>query len=333
MKKSVLLPFEYAPEAVTYHSIAFPMGIVQGNARQSVIPWLSSRYINCWFSSDLPCQFTFFDADNWGIEDKTLFHRQINLHHEQFHTLIGGSQTSLLKKMIQLGYYPYGIYNEEFIPGKEYFKKCYHAHDFLLCGYDDGMNSFISAGYLSNEMFQQFLIPYECMERAVTTLRRSYVSYDFWKYNHEATYQFNRSKIIQQLDDYLNSTNSQPVFMPGCTWGLRALMDAGRFIEDWHKKENNIEHRCTRSVLEHKKLMHMRIDYLLSSSIVNDRRYLACAQEALLLSKAGHLLGVKFRFTKDDSIPYRINNIYQKIVTLEKSYLPAVLSSIRHSIG
>ena len=49
MKKKVLLPFEDKPYSQMYHGCAFSMGIIQGNAQKDLTPWLSSKYINCWY--------------------------------------------------------------------------------------------------------------------------------------------------------------------------------------------------------------------------------------------------------------------------------------------
>ena len=38
MKKKVILPFEDHPYSLTYHYIAFPMGIIQGNAKKDITP-------------------------------------------------------------------------------------------------------------------------------------------------------------------------------------------------------------------------------------------------------------------------------------------------------
>ena len=332
MNDRIILPFTDAPTALTYHYIAFSLGIIQGNAQESVAPWMSSRSINCWFSPASDINFSFDEADNWAIKDKILFHQQIDLFRDQYDAIIGGNHVSLLKKMIRLGYYPHGAYNEEFIPGKTAFQNGYHEHDFILFGYDDDIQSFISAGYLSDKKYQRFFIPYECMERAISTLRRDKIYYSFWKYNQEATYQLNSQKITQDLTDYLNSTNSQREHIEGRTWGLSALIDTGKFILDCYEKEKYIDHRCTRAVMEFKKLMHMRIDYLLSSKILADQKYLDCARDAFHLSEVAHLLGVKFRLTKEKNIAYDINEICKKIVVLENSYLPDVLLDVQHSM-
>lgn len=332
MKTQIILPFEYAPECVSYQYIAFPLGIIQGNAKRDFVPWLSGQYINCWFSPTSPCNFAFFDMDNWAIENEILFHQQINLSRDQFDSIIGCGLISMFKKMIDLGYYPSGIYNEEFIPGKRSFHNHYSAHDFILLGYNDNTQTFISAGYLANKKYQQFSIPYGCMSQAVTTLCNDKIVFDFWKYNPNATYTLNCHKMALGLKDYLNSSNSQPLYVQDATWGLQALIDTGKFIIDYCEKENYIDHRCTRAVMEFKKLMHMRIHYLLSCDILEDWKYLDCAYDALRLSEVSHLLGVKFRLKKEKRIAYTINDIYHRVVSLENTYLPSVLSDIQHRI-
>ena len=327
--KKILLPFEYAPELVTYQNVAFPLGIIQGNAKKSITPWLSSRYINCWFSPTASCNFSLYEENNWAVEEKILFQQHGSLIQNECDTIIVDSYVALFKDMIRKGYYPHGVYNEEFIPGKKAFEKRYFAHDFILCGYDDNTSCFISAGYLSNNKYQQFCIPYECMERAMITLRKDKEFYDFFRYNQEAIYEIDCDKITRDLSDYLHSIQSQPTHIQECIWGMDALIETGQFIVDLYKNENRVEHRCTCAAKEHKKLMVMRINYLLSCKFLNDQTYLDRAKDVLRLAEIAHLLGVKLFFTKEESIVHHINDIYKKIVELEKTYLPNVLLEVQ----
>ena len=47
MKKKVRLPFEEQPVMRMYHNMAFPTGIIQGNAKEDITPWLCGKCINC----------------------------------------------------------------------------------------------------------------------------------------------------------------------------------------------------------------------------------------------------------------------------------------------
>ena len=75
-----------------------------------------------------------------------------------------------------------------------------------------------------------FFLPYERMEHVISTLRGDKLYYNFWKYNLEAIYQLNCPQITLDLSDYLQSTISWIPYIQGSTWGLRALVDTGKFI-------------------------------------------------------------------------------------------------------
>ena len=47
MDKKIILPFEDNPYTTVYQTGAFPMGIIQANAKdKDIIPWLCGKFIN-----------------------------------------------------------------------------------------------------------------------------------------------------------------------------------------------------------------------------------------------------------------------------------------------
>jgi len=116
------------------------------------------------------------------------------------------------RKMLNMGYYVSGNYNEEFIPGKRSYHKEYYPHDFIIIGYDDISQEFISASYLQDGIFQKHRISYEDMRRAFTTLKGEKKGMNFWKYNPDAKFELNLDQIISELSDYLHSTTSMKIF-------------------------------------------------------------------------------------------------------------------------
>ena len=262
MRKKVLLPFDDSPFSLMYHGSAFPLGIIQGNATGDLTPWLSSKYVNCWFASTFVNKFAYYVTDHWAKEDMILFQQRIDLYPEEFRAIYKGDIIFLFKKMLELGYYPHGTYNEEYIPGKRWFHKEYYSHDFILIGYNEIDKHFISVGYLEDKKFQRYIIPYDCMKLAISTHRNPKISYNFWKYNVDAKYDFNYERLIIELSDYLQSTTSLKIFKQNRKWGVNAIRELGEYIVTACENENYIDHRYTRGVMEQKYFMNIRIDYL-----------------------------------------------------------------------
>ena len=321
MKKKITLPFEDKPYSLMYHGSAFPLGIIQGNTEQDLIPWLSSKYINCYFSPAFENKFSYYVTDHWATRDKILLRQHIDLYPEEYNMVFKSSIINLFRKMLDLGYYPHGSYNEEYIPGKDCFQKEYYNHNFILIGYNDIEKNFISVGYLKDKKFQRYKIPYDCMEMAISTHKSPKISFNFWKFNEEAQFTFNYDRLIIELDDYLHSTTSLKINKQNRKWGMDAIRDLGYYIMNTCKNENYIDHRYTRGIMEQKNFMKMRIDYLINHNYLNQIKYSDFANEVHSLAESGHLLSIKFRITENKKIAEEINKIYQRMLDLEKLYL------------
>lgn len=329
MAKQVILPFEDKPVSLMYQTCAFCMGIIQGNAKADITPWLSSKFINCRFSPAAKNKFIYYVLDRWCTEDKILFHQRMELLPESYDLLFKGDIISLFKQMLDLGWYVHGGYNEQCIPGKSSYQKRYYEHDYLLIGYDDTEGHFISVGYLDNGKFQRFTIPYECMKSALDSLKAPKINCNFWKYNEDATFVMNNSRFLTELEDYLSSTTSYSIYRDDKIWGIDAIKAVANELVVTCKSENYIDNRYTLGVYEHKKFMVNRIEYLLENGYLKDRNFLNTASDILKLSETAHLLGIKYDFTGNESISTSINELYDKMIALEKKYLNDVLLELK----
>lgn len=332
MRKKVVLPFDDKPYSLMYHGSAFPLGIIQGNATEDLTPWLSSKYINCWFDPKGANKFAYYVTDHWAIADKILTQQRINLDQNEYKAIFNTNIIFQFKKMINLGYYPHGAYNEEYIPGKRCFQKEYFRHDFLLIGYNEINKHFISVGYLEDGKFQRYIIPYHYMDLAITTLKNPKIMLNFWKYNENAIFKCDYNRLIVELCDYLNCTTSMKIFKENRIWGVDAITELGHYIESTCKNENYIDNRYTRGVMEHKMFMQSRIKFLLEQQYIKDHMYFNYSQKISQLAECGHLLSVKFLINRKQNISSKINDIYVEIVKLEKEYLPDVLSDLKRNI-
>lgn len=329
MKKKVVLPFNDKPYSLMYHGSAFPLGIIQGNTTNDLTPWLSSKYINCWFAPTWGNKFAYYVTDHWATGDKILTQQRIDLCSNEYKAIFNSNIIYQFKKMMDLGYYPHGAYNEEYIPGKKYFQKEYHIHDFLLIGYNEINKYFISVGYLRDDKFQRYKIPYDYMNLAITTHKTQKISLNFWKYNEKATFDLDFDRLITELSDYIASTTSVKIFKENRTWGLNAIIALGNHIANMCNNESYIDHRYTRGIMEHKVFMQSRIEFLLDKQYIKDRIYLDYSNKVLHLAECGHLLSLKFLVNKKQNIANKINDIYIEIVKLEREYLPDLLADLR----
>ena len=197
------LPFEKNPYSVVYHYTAFPLGIVQAKMNKVCFEkWIASKYINSSFDYHSKMNKFNIGEDLWLTEEKILDRHYFSISKNvYFNSSI--NIISIIKGMMDIGYYPQGNYNEQFIPDKYAFKKnFYFHHDYLLIGYDDNNENFISIGYVNNK-FQEFLIPYSNMVKAIETLEGNYIRVDFLQYNEDKKIFFDINKITDELENYI----------------------------------------------------------------------------------------------------------------------------------
>lgn len=328
MKKIITLPFEDTPYSLMYHGSAFPLGIIQGNATKDLTPWLSGKYINCWFAPTWGNKFAHYVSDHWATGDKILFQQRVDILYEQYNFIFKKDVIFLLRNMINMGFYPHGEYNEEYIPGKKMFRMGYFLHDYMLIGYNDTTQSFTSVGYLEDKLFQRYSIPYEYMKLAIQSVHSSKISINFWKYNEDSQFLFDINRLITELTDYLHSTTSAKIYTKNRDWGITAIKELGKYITIMCNDEKYIDHRYTRGIMEHKFFMQLRIQYLSNIGYLQSKEYIQKAQHVYLLSQNIHLLGLKYRTSKNATIAKRIQEIFNEIILIECNYLPSVLSDL-----
>lgn len=328
MRKKVILPFDDKPIPVMYHNLAFPMGIIQGNAKTDITPWLCGKYINCYFDPKSPKnKFNICISDNWTITEKIIFKQSIAIDRELFSDLHFDIVT-LLRKMLSCGHYVHGSYNEEYIPGKYSYQKEYFAHDFLLIGYNDISKCFSSVGYLKDGLFQRYEIPYENMLNSMITMKRERFEFNFRTYNQDAEYSINLECIKENITDYIQSENNLKQYQGDKSYGLESLKTLSEFFVQEAEQSKWVDSRYTRGLMEHKYFMRMRIDYLLLNRYINDESYLQLAQEVYNISERIHMLGLKIKMTGNISPVYKINEYMAIMNSIEHEYLPKVLREL-----
>ena len=332
MKKKVLLPFEDNPYSQMYQGCAFSMGIIQGNAQKDLTPWLSSKYINCWYYENLPNKFSYYFSDHWAVEDQILFHQSMDLSTDMFRALYGNDVLALFRKMLDMGFYPHGEFNEEYIPGKRSYQKYYHYHDYILIGYDDNAKQFVSAGYLMDRKYQRFFIPYENMRQSIETVQTGKFHCDFWKYNPNASFELNEKRLLQELSDYLECRITGKTFSANRACGLDAFVALAEHFVKTATEKQYIDDRYTKGVMEHKFYMKMRINYLLEKGYLKCLEYAEIADRVLKMSEKVHLMAMKYNYTGKFSIVEQICLLLNEMVGVEKDYLSRVLSELGQEV-
>ena len=317
-----MLPFAESPYATMYNYLAFPLGIIQANGKDKIIPWLCGKYINCSYNSKIFSKFTICTSDLWALEDEILSFQMIRLYEKTWNDL-GWDPLEFVKDMIINGNYPCGEYNEEFIPSSSFFQKNRRIHDYLIIGFDDAEQAFYCVGYTKTGHFEQFFVPYDCMRKAFETTHHPKICFGFVNYNNNADFAINFSRIIDELKNYVDSrptivdTNTDNNLVFGIA-AIEALIESARESE-------YIDSRYTRGFMEHKYFMNLRMEYLNKGLGILSDKYSIVSSNVYKLAEKVHLLNLKYILTHKVSMLERIIGIMEEVLLIERDYLPQVI--------
>lgn len=327
MKKKVILPFDINVYTKMYHHLAFFLGIVMGNSPKDITPWLCDKFINIrYFESNPNAKFGIVIGESWTSKQCVLFKQIIVLDREMYKAF-DIDIINIMRKMLLQGYYIHGQYNEQYIPGKTSYDKKYFLHDYLLIGFDDNKECFVSVGYLEDGKFQEYVIPYESMRNAIISIANDKISVGFVGYDREFDFYCNLNKVKVGLKNYLNPT-SDTVAHSGDCFGLDAMK---RLILDFERRiaeQVSLDIRFTRGVMEHKFIMHLRCRYLLNNGYIKSKLILDMAKRVYDMSEKIHMLALKYNITQNANTAESVISLLRETINEEERYIPLLLKEL-----
>lgn len=329
MKNNIKLPFDINVYSKMYQHLAFPLGIIMGSAHKDITPWLISRHINCRYCESYPrSKFNIAIDDYWNIKEN-LFFKQFMVLEAKTYESLEMDFVKIFRNMILQGYYPFGNYNEQFIPKKTSYKKEYFVHDFLLIGFNDEKHCFLSVGYLNDNKFQEYEIPYECMKKAIQSLNVPKITLSFFEYNANFEYDLNIKKIKNNLCDYFKSTSYIPK-REGRYFGIQAIEQVICDFKHALAYKSKMDIRYARGFMEHKFFLKLCCDYLMDNGYIKDPKVCEGSQAAYNLAQKVQLLTLKYNISVKEEIGKRVINIMYDILKIEKNYIPILIKELEN---
>lgn len=309
-----ILPFSDKPLVICYQNLAFPLGIIEANAKlrnEDVTPWVVSTYLNPFFSPTASNHYDICVFDNWGTHESILLHQYIHFFKRTYQYL-GVNIVRDLCMMINEGCYISGIYNEKYIPEKKAYNRRDFNHDYILYGVDETRKVFLSAGYLADGKYQTYEIPFSCFAQAVNSVLGDQIQFNLWTYNHNYRFKRNDDRVIRELNDYKQSKTSH-----NCRNGLYYGIEANRKLKEYLVNENSsdlpsVDLRYSRAYMEHKMMMYLAIKYLNETDAQNikgDSNDLNCAYEIYQNAIIIHRLGMMANLSRKKQSITRISEL------------------------
>ena len=240
------LPFEINPFVKSYHCLAFPLGVVQANVKKDFIPALISKYINfCYNKRKYDHWFDFCTYSPWWAEDDVTSSQSIILD-KTLYDKWNIDVTKLVTSFLESGYHVHGSYNEKYIPGKIAFNKYDYIHDYIIIGYDLEERVFYSVGYLSSGVYKEFKISFDDYINSLKHNNKSTIEIHTCKVIGEPCETPKFGWLIEELYDYINSTNSKHTYNGETIFGLDSMKKLEEYILYCIQENENINMKYVR---------------------------------------------------------------------------------------
>ena len=174
------LPFDEKPLVCQYLLSAYSLGIIQANSKElgkDLMPWLSSKFINCSFDSNQPpeidSKFSVIVFDGDATNDQVLCITPISIPIDSTEKISGECFLCLLNDLLSTGNYIVGMFNEKYIPSMPPYHKIDAPHTFLLFGFDDEKKQYSSAGFVDDLRFSNYSVSYDDFLKSIISLEEN----------------------------------------------------------------------------------------------------------------------------------------------------------------
>ena len=335
-----VLPFDNNPYICQYIDDVFTLGIIQANAANNgvnLLPWLASKYNNCAFYNGnkkerINCQFSVNTFDDYALNDNFLW----KLHMSTDKDLIKSDYPEVfmnwLSDCIRCGYYVTGYFNEMCIPKMAAFQKYEFTHPFIIYGFDESQKVFYSSGFLRSGRYSPYLIKNNVLIQALEKSKEESIDITLFKYNQGKKVMFNYERIIRSFEDYLESKNTISMTEQGdWIFGISAVKALSYHYSLLKTGGKYFDYRYSRAFSDSKKLICKSLQCLIDNFFLKDNGWIEKASQVKEISERIHYYGLMFNNSKDRKVITNITDSFDRIVEIEKSYLPEVIESLKNT--
>lgn len=279
MKESNLLQHVELPicanPIVRENFLALEYSVYQAYSKD-LTPVLCNYYTNIVSGQDKRVQFSHLHEDKWLVKAKIMHQHHMTWHREMFESK-PDELIEMIQKLIANGYYLTGNYNAFYIKAKPAYQ-CYETNTvYLIYGYSQKTKVFYAIGKTSDCTFAPYEIEYDEYIQAVFNREDGLFNLNFLKFNDDCAVKADIKKVYNGVYDYLYSKRKEDGPIPegeakNYRYGLNCYRDFLKSLTNQHEYRRYIEPVSYAVLLEHHVLMQKRIDYLISTNIVNDEK-------------------------------------------------------------
>ncbi len=323
----MILPYPQAPYMIAYQNRAFPIGGIQANFNDDVLLWAALKSANCLFNTVSPInKFETLYTDSWGVKEGIAIEQIVDLKKETY-IRFNIDVLDLIKKQIDDGCYVTGIFNERYIPTKDFYGLRDYDHDFLIYGYEG--QTFYLAGYVKSQRFEHYTVSEEELIQSLLNTSEPKIPLNFISVFKDKHLSYAHQKFITDLGKYLShgATDIEDSSIK-YFYGIAAIRYLRKFfIDEVEKGLIYLDMRYTRTLLEHKELL-LHVIKTLADAHDEFREFKEPAEAVWRKAQQVHLLGIKMNLSRKASIITSVSSLMKQMIDEELVYLPKLYNML-----
>lgn len=294
---------------------------------EEIWPWVYTnfiqiRYVREWDAFFFDNHHLIFDHCPW-------------MEHYRFPRYSIAKMASLkdfIKEAIDEGSYVYLYLDYYYMPLSKAYKQRHYMHEIMVYGYDLNNNQVYIADNLDEGKYIHTVCSLSILEQAyweVQSENEFFTSVHLFRKRQESFF-FKPGQVLNTLQNYLSSQRSIDMsYNVHSIFGMNALQLLLDTVEERRSSLLPLDIRAFHLIWEHKKLMQLRVAYLLSHYKMRNSGILdqvnSLESEAVILRNQV----VKYNFQRNGEKLISIGNRFQSMIINEKN----VISEICDSLG
>lgn len=303
------------PEIRTYLGDAFCFSIIGDEAFR--YGWIYDKYVDIEYTrEDRHIKYWGYDyydfVSNEGVFIKSFTQIPISICEEM-------KVCSIIEEMINNNEYFVGFWNETII--HNYFTGTQLTAEFehlcFIYGYDSSRKIFYSEGYVKDEKWQKFCLPYEIVVKALLTFEgKEEIGFNGYQVINNFKWNANNDAIIGKLKSFFGGAN-------------RNIEAEYQFFQDVSIYKT-IHRQSVYCIYEHKKLMMRRINYLAEKGYIDITCKEIFDRYHKLVNSSKNLLLLSIKYQTDSSLICleKILKHANKMIDCEKKIMEDIIDEL-----
>ena len=334
-----LLPFEINPQIRTYLNYAYSFGVIEGNLGSGIIPRLiCDSYVGCIYSYEDVNMFYIYNSngDSWFENNGIMSHNSHVCKKCDIECI--SEAIEITKEKISSGEYVYCYPNEGYFTIINNGKPYNFDHECLLWGIDYDKRTFQSSSYIRGN-YAPYEIGFDELYNALLNVQSGYVELLFFKLNSNFVFKpLKIDKVIFLLNEYMSSkcsdfnnrTDIKKYIDSGkLKFGIAVWKELINYLEKIGQSGEVIDMRYIRSFMDYKKLMKLRVEYLVNNNYLNKSyEYLSKIEHNYITTQNLMLMLLKYKYKPEDQLLRRAIEKIKIVNEMEQTYIPKLIDGL-----